>query len=239
MTEIPAWLTEEVNYEPPKGRGAFAEKTMRGLGTVLSHLKVQRGHEKGHVMPAWCKLVGLVVLLVGISVTQWRLAVLVPTVVLQLYLCTWPAEDIWTIYKPCLVAGLFAGILFLPAMILSPSGISNDLFVIWKVFLGVELVGVFNHTTAWYHITRAMRQLKLPGIFVFTLDLTMKYILLLGNLIVDLLTSYRLRAVGHNAKQYQSIGGVMGVTFLRSAEMSQEMYEAMRCRGFTDDYKGL
>jgi hypothetical protein len=31
----------------------------------------------------------------------------------------------------------------------------------------------------------------------------------------------------------------MGVAFLRGAEMSQEMYEAMRCLGFADDYKGL
>jgi cobalt/nickel transport system permease protein len=28
----------------------------------------------------------------------------------------------------------------------------------------------------------------------------------------------------------------MGITFIRGAEMSQEMYEAMCCRGFTDDY---
>lgn len=31
----------------------------------------------------------------------------------------------------------------------------------------------------------------------------------------------------------------MGVTFLKSVQMNKEMYEAMQCRGFTDDYKGL
>ena len=54
-----------------------------------------------------------------------------------------------------------------------------------------------------------------------------------------MLTAYTLRAVGNHQKKYQTVGGVMGITFLRGTEMSQEMYEAMRCRGFTDDYKGL
>jgi cobalt/nickel transport system permease protein len=69
--------------------------------------------------------------------------------------------------------------------------------------------------------------------------MTLKYIVLLGSLIQDILTALRLRSVGKNNKKYQSVGGVMGVTFLRGTEMSREMYEAMRCRGFTDDYKGL
>ena len=35
------------------------------------------------------------------------------------------------------------------------------------------------------------------------------------------------------------VGGVMGVVFLRGTEMNRQMYEAMVCRGFTDDYEGL
>ena len=54
-----------------------------------------------------------------------------------------------------------------------------------------------------------------------------------------MLTAMSLRMVGKNNKEYQSIGGVMGTTFVKSTHMSKEMYEAMKCRGFTDDYKGL
>jgi cobalt/nickel transport system permease protein len=124
-------------------------------------------------------------------------------------------------------------------MFLQPEGISNNLVIVGKVFLSLEMVTIFNHTTQWNHITTALRKLHLPGIFIFTLDITLKYIVLLGTLIEEILTSLTLRSVGKNNKKYQSIGGVMGVTFVRGTEMSQEMYEAMRCRGFTDDYKGL
>jgi cobalt/nickel transport system permease protein len=159
--------------------------------------------------------------------------------VLQLYLCTWPARDIPQILKPSFVAAAIAFILFIPAMIINPGGINNNLYIVAKVFLSLEMVSFFNHTTQWNHITTALRKLHVPGIFIFTLDITLKYIVLLGKLIIDILTALKLRSVGKNNKKYQSIGGVMGVTFIRGTEMSREMYEAMRCRGFTDDYRGL
>ena len=107
------------------------------------------------------------------------------------------------------------------------------------MFVCVGLVNIFNHTTQWNHITKALRTLHIPGVFIFILDITLKYLVLLGSLIEGLLTACSLRSVGKNKKKYQSVGGVMGVTFVRSTEMSQQMYEAMQCRGFTDDYKGL
>jgi cobalt/nickel transport system permease protein len=129
--------------------------------------------------------------------------------------------------------------LFIPAFVLNPAGLFNYLAIAAKVFLSLEMVSIFDHTTQWNHITDALRKLHVPGIVIFTIDITLKYIVLLGSLIEDILTSLRLRSVGKNNKKYQSVGGVMGVTFIRGSEMSREMYEAMRCRGFTDDYKGL
>ena len=156
--------------------------------------------------------------------------------ILLLYLCTWPAGDIVNIMKAGCGASVLALIILLPAMFIQPSGIRNELLIVIKVFFSISTLSIFNHTTQWNHITGALRKLHIPGIFIFTLDITLKYIVLLGNLITDLLTSLQLRSVGKNNKKYSSIGGVMGVTFVRGTEMNQQMYEAMQCRGFTDDY---
>jgi cobalt/nickel transport system permease protein len=121
-------------------------------------------------------------------------------------------------------------------MLLEPAGAANQMTVIVKVFLSLEMVSIVNHTTQWNHITGALKRLHIPGIFIFTLDVALKYIVLQGSFIVDILTSLLLRSVGKNNKKYQSVGGVMGVTFIRGVELSREMYEAMCCRGFTDDY---
>jgi cobalt/nickel transport system permease protein len=227
------------NYVPPKDGGTFAVKTIKSLGGVMSRLRVQQGHEKGHAIPAMVKFIALVVAIIVLSVTQNRLLILAYAAILQLYLCTWPGADILKIYKAAFAAALLALVLFIPAMLINPAGAGNNLVVVVKVFLCLEMVSIFNHTTQWNHITTALRKLHIPGIFIFTLDITLKYTVLLGGFISDVLTSLQLRSVGKNNKKYQSVGGVMGVTFIRGTEMSRDMYEAMRCRGFTDDYKGL
>lgn len=236
---LPNWMYNEQEYAPPKAGGAFINKTIQALGKSMSKLKTQRGHEKKHAIPALLKMVVLFCFILLVSISHNRLILMAAFALVQLYLCLWPAKDIWTIMKTAFLAAFLALIIVLPAMITNPEGLPNNVILVLKVFVSMEMVNIFNHTTQWNHITAGLRKLHVPGIFIFTLDITLKYIVLLGQLINDLLTAMSLRAVGKNKKEYQSIGGVMGVTFLRSVEMSQEMYDAMKCRGFTDDYKGL
>jgi cobalt/nickel transport system permease protein len=236
---IPEWMKKTDCYVPLKDSGTFAVKTIKTLGGIMSRLKIQQGHEKGRAIPALVKLLLLVAAILTISVSQNRMLLLAFAAVLQIYLCTWPARDILSVWKASMAAAFLAFVLFVPAFVLNPAGISNNLVIVGKVFLSLEMTGIFNHTTQWNHITDALRKLHVAGIIIFTLDITLKYIVLLGTLIEDILTSLSLRSVGRNNKKYQSVGGVMGVTFIRGTEMSREMYEAMRCRGFTDDYKGL
>jgi cobalt/nickel transport system permease protein len=236
---IPEWMQVKDSYAPSQDGGAFYVKTIKSVGAVMSRLRIQRGHEKKYALPAIVKFILLVCAILLLSINHNGMIMLFFAAILQAYLCTWPAHDIWNILKASGAAGIIAFILFLPAMIILPQNISNNLAVVIKVFLCMEMLSIFNHTTQWNHITGALKKLHIPAIFIFTLDITLKYIVLLGTLIQELLTSLELRSVGRNNKKYQSVGGVMGVTFIRGAEMSQEMYEAMCCRGFTDDYGRL
>ena len=79
--------------------------------------------------------------------------------------------------------------------------------------------------------------LLLPAVFIFTLDITLKYISILGEICVDILRSISLRSVGKNPDKARSFSGVLGITFLKSSEMAEEMYAAMCCRGFTGEYE--
>jgi cobalt/nickel transport system permease protein len=236
---MPEWMKKTDCYVPLKDSGTFAVRTIRSLGGIMSRIKIQQGHEKGHPIPALLKLFLLVGGILLLSMSRNRNLLLAFAAALQVYLCTWPARDILTVLKASLAAALLTLVLFIPAFVLNPVGLFNYLAIAAKVFLSLEMVSIFDHTTQWNHITDALRKLHVPGIVIFTIDITLKYIVLLGSLIEDILTSLRLRSVGKNNKKYQSVGGVMGVTFIRGSEMSREMYEAMRCRGFTDDYKGL
>ena len=232
-------MQREDSYVPPRGGGTFAVRTIKAIGGAVGRLQFQQGHEKKHALPALVKLFLLLVTILFLSLSHGRLVMLAYTALLLAYLATWPPRDIGSVLAAAMAAAALTLVLVLPAMFLRPEGVFGSLRLVWKVFLSVVMVSIFNHTTQWNHITGALRTLRVPGIFIFTLDITLKYIVLLGRFISDVLTAYIHRAVGNNNKKYQSVGGVMGLTFLRGTEMSREMYEAMRCRGFTDDYKGL
>ena len=236
---IPAWLKTEDRIAPPRDGGAFALRSIKSLGSVLSRLRVQRGRSGKLRIPALVKLLGLLALILTLSLARNPLILLALAALILGYAAFLPARELASVLKPALGAAVLAFLLFLPAMIVRPAGRWNNLLVVGKIFLSVTAVNCFNRRTQLNELTRALRRLHVPGVFVFSLDLTLKYIVLLGTLIVDLLTARELRAVGRDRHKYRSVGGVLGVTFLRSAELSRETWEAMCCRGFTDDYKGL
>ena len=102
-----------------------------------------------------------------------------------------------------------------------------------RVYVSVTLVGILSSGTSWNKLTGSMRTFRLPSIFIFTLDITLKYISVLGEMCATILTSVRLRSVGKNPQKAKALSGVLGTSFLKSGEMAEEMHAAMCCRGFT------
>lgn len=106
-----------------------------------------------------------------------------------------------------------------------------------RVYVSVTLVGILSSGTSWNKLTGSMRTFRLPSIFIFTLDITLKYISVLGEMCAAILTSVWLRSVGKNPQKAKALSGVLGISFLKSGEMAEEMHAAMCCRGFTGEYK--
>ena len=111
------------------------------------------------------------------------------------------------------------------------------LIITTKVCVSVTLIGILSAGTSWNKLTASLRSFHIPDIFIFTLDITLKYIAVLGEICMEILTSLRLRSVGQNRKKAQSFSGILGISFLKSREMAEEMYAAMCCRGFVGEYK--
>ncbi len=205
----------------------------------MKRLKVEGGKEGKVALPAWLKIILLLGLIILVSVVQDRLIIMACGALVLVRLAMMPAGDIWGVLKTTIFAGVFCAVLVTPAVIMDPVRLSNSLRLVLKVMICVTAVGEFNRTTQWNHVTGALRKFHVPGVIIFIMDITFRYIVLLGKLMEELLTAVELRSVGRNDKKYASVGGIMGVTFLRGSEMNKEMYEAMQCRGFTDDYEGL
>jgi cobalt/nickel transport system permease protein len=70
-----------------------------------------------------------------------------------------------------------------------------------------------------------------------TLDMTTKYISLLGGLVLDLLYALKLRSVGRDDRKMDSLSAIAGTVFLKSIEAAETQYQAMECRCFSGSYR--
>lgn len=88
-------------------------------------------------------------------------------------------------------------------------------------------------------MSAALKMLRLPDEVIFTFDMALKHIEVLGCTAHDLCESVMLRSVGRAPEGFSrtdSIAGIMGMTFIKAMECSHAMDEAMLCRGFAGAY---
>ena len=230
---IPSWLTEEVSYEPETDHEGFITKSVLGIMGVLAQAK-SSGNITHTGASASLKIFYTLLFIILMACSKNMLFSYIIFAGFFVRCCFLPGDRLKTVITGCISGTIVSLILLLPAVFLgSPK---TMLTVSIKVFISVGLVGLMSVTTPWNKITSALRVYHIPDIFIFTFDITLKYIVILGDVCVDMLTALRLRSVGKNHTKEKSFSGILGVTFLKSKEMSEEMYDAMTCRGFEGEY---
>jgi len=175
----------------------------------------------------------LLILFVSLSRSIYFLAV-VGTYEL-VTICLMSGPRIAKVLKTSFVAASFAFVIFLPSALWG--NWPGVLAVATKVLLSVAAAALVSATAPWSEVSRALSSLRVPDIFILVLDLAIKYISLLGGLVLDMLYALKLRSVGRNHDKTGSLSGVAGTVFLKSKEAADEMYGAMECRGFSGTYR--
>jgi len=145
-----------------------------------------------------------------------------------------PPKAIARALRKALAAAAFALVILLPAFLWGRGG--GVVLLAAKVLLAVLAAAVFSASTPWTSISRGFAGLGVPGIFVMTLDMAVKYIALLGGILLDMLSALKLRSVGRGEGKIDSLGAIAGTIFLKSREAAEEQYGAMRCRCFSGKY---
>ena len=229
---LPLWARNEENYTPSRDRDYFISRSLLRILTVV--LALRRQGRSRSFLPAPGVLAFLAVFLLLVVLAR-TLTFLACQLALELIiLCLLPGKRIGRILGSALVAALFSALLVAPALLLG-RGLQVFLLPI-KSLLTVTAVGIVTEILPWHELTGALRFFRLPQELVFILDTTLRNILLLGQMAEHLLTSLKLRSVGHNRQKARALSGVLGVLFLHAQHLSVQMYEAMVCRGFTGEY---
>ena len=157
---IPEWMKKTEDYVPPADGGAFYYRTLKSLGGIMSRLRLESGREGRFSLPAGVRLLLMIALIILVSVTQNDLVIMAVGAVALVRLALMQAEDIGAVVKAVLVAVIMAAVIFAPAVIMDPARLWNSIRVVAKILISVTLVGIFNRTTQWNHLTAALRKAK-------------------------------------------------------------------------------
>ena len=233
---MPEWLLKSENYAPLSDKDTFVNKSILSFLSLLSKIRAQSSFDKDKlfVSPV-IKLIFTLLYIVFLSVSQSFTFIYIMLTYMMLILCFLPGRDIWKVLRGSLIATLFTFIILLPTAL---AGNSYSITMIpIKVFATITAVNILSFSTRWDRIIGALKRFYFPDLFIFVFDITIKYIVMLGEFTLEMLYALKLRSVGKNKNKYGSLGGVAGTLFIKSKEMSEDMYAAMECRGFTGEYR--
>jgi cobalt/nickel transport system permease protein len=237
-TVPPPWLGRPEEYRPRADKDRFIEKSIISLLFALARVRERSRPAPAGSASAVHPAIGLLlsflaILLVSLSRSLAFLAI-VGTAELLL-LSALEASRIASVLRTALAAAGFALVVFLPSMLWG--NLPGTLAVAGKVLLSVAAASLVTAIGGWRSLTAGLSALRLPESFVLVLDLAIKYVSLLGGIVLDMLYALKLRSVGRNRAKVESLGGIAGTVFLKSKEAAEEMVLAMECRGFSGSYR--
>lgn len=232
---MPEWLLKDENYKPQLDKDTFVNKSILSLLRILSRIRTQSGYKEDKFkINATLKVAFTFILILLISITKNFIFTIIINVYLLAILSMMNGEEIIKILKVSFITTVFTFVILLPAAFGGNS--FSSIMITSKVFATVTAVNLLSHSTRWNSLTSSLKRFFVPDIFILILDITIKYIAMLGKISLNLLYSLKLRSVGKNKNKYNSLSGIAGTMFIKSREMAEDMYSAMECRGFTGEY---
>ena len=116
---------------------------------------------------------------------------------------------------------------------------SASLFVM-RVLVSVSFVVLLSLTTRHTVLLNVLRFFKVPRIFVMTIGMTYRYIYLFAEIIENTYLAIKSRTGGfkiHHTKGREIVSWNIATLWQRSAQLSEEVYQAMLSRGYTGEPK--
>lgn len=245
--ELPSWLAAQERYEPAGARHRVMQKNVLHLASLLERVRLGGGAHKGgsiidralSSVSAPVRLLGMLVCVLCVCLAQSPLYLMLMAAIALVLIAMRPARGLRATFMPAMAAAGFAVVLALPALLLGASATIAMLKIALKTFVNVSLVLGVSWTLTWSRMSAALKALHLPDEVIFTFDMALKHIEVLGRTAHDLTESVILRSVGRAPAGFSrtdSVAGIMGMTFIKAMECSRAMDEAMLCRGFAGAY---
>lgn len=151
-----------------------------------------------------------------------------------------PGEPLWTIFH--LGRSHDIGPYHIPETIaVTRQGLLTAVTFIGRVAASVSLAVLLTLTTLWSDLLRALRVFRVPRIFILTLAMAYRYIIILVQTVHSIHIARKSRTLryGATAAEQRWVASRIGFLFKRTWTMSQDVHRAMVSRGFSGDVRTL
>ena len=111
-------------------------------------------------------------------------------------------------------------------------GLLSLIAIVLRTYLCVMAVFILIGTTPFPSLTRELRRLRIPQIFITLIEMIYRYIGVLIDEAAGMSTSYKLRSVNTKGVAMKDMGAFVGQLALRSFDRGERVYTAMSCRCF-------
>lgn len=232
---IPEWLLIKDNYSPKEEKNLYIEKSIFSLIKIISIIRQNKKQDKLiYSLNPTLKVIDTLIIIICISLSRNFIYLLIMDIYAFSNLLFMDKKSRKRIFYRSLVFPVITLIALVPSMFYG--NLSNSIILFQKIVITILLVNLLAHNTEWSEVSKSLKLLFVPDIFIWIMDITIKYIVLLGEYSVNLLYALKLRSIGITLNKYNSITGIIGNLFIKSYKMSEEMFHAMECRGFVGEY---
>lgn len=128
-----------------------------------------------------------------------------------------------------------------PGVTITQQGLRAATMLLLRIETAASLSYVLIVSTTWPRVLAALGRLRVPAPVVVLLSMTTRYLFLFIGAAHDMLLSRRSRAVGtlSRVEERSLAAAMMGSLMLRSLQLSNDVHDAMRARGFRGSFETL
>lgn len=232
---VPEWLSKKDDYIPREEKNLYIEKSIFSLIKIISIIRNNKNQDRlVYSINPTLKVISVIVMILCVSISRSSIYLLIIDIYVLINLFLMEKKLRKRILFKSFIFPLVTLIALIPSMLYG--NIYNSLLLFQKLIITILLMNLLSHNTKWSEISKSLKLLFIPDIFIWIMDITIKYIVLLGEHSINLLYALKLRSIGITANKYNSLTGIMGNLFIKSYKISEEMFHAMECRGFVGEY---
>lgn len=120
-------------------------------------------------------------------------------------------------------------------------GIAAAFRIALRTGISISFAALLLMTTRWQQVTGAFAAMHLPQTAVAVLDMAYRYIFFLSEAAREMFEARFLRTIGKisSRESRRRTGGSAAILFLKSHAVGEEVYDAMRCRGYDGNFRRL